>query len=464
MQSTNTSLTLQEHHYSDLQARLFKDGKEAVAFLVCSKTIGLNRTRLLSKEVFFLTDEACRVRKANKVTWSTEAIIPLLDKAEEEGLSLVKIHCHPCGTPNFSTLDDESDRTLFPSIIDWVDHDFPHASVVMLPDGSMFGRTIDKQGAFSALYSVNVANDDLLHWFNIEENTSVPSSAKRIAQAFGDGTYQVMSKLRVGIVGCSGTGAPLITALNLNHIGEMVIVDPDVIEHGNRNRIATATSEDADKAISKVVNQKQAIEGRGLGTVVHAYQADICHSEVVTALGSCDLIFGCVDSVIGRHILNKISSNYLIPYFDLGVRIDADGEGGVDAVNASMMFIKPAGASLLSQGVYTPEQLKAEFMLVDDPEEYRRQLKDGYVKGVNVERPAVGSINGLLSNMVAEEVTARLHGYRYEDSKNFAVRRILFDEGEIWNEEADDMVCPEFIKIVARGDKTPLLNMHFLGA
>jgi len=463
MQSSNISLTMQEHHYEELRAFLFKDGKEAVAFFICTKAIALGRTRLLTKEIHFLTDEACPDREVNKVTWTTEAIVPLLDKAEEEGLSLVKIHCHPCGTPHFSPTDDESDRTLFPSVIDWVEHDFPHASIVLLPDGAMFGRSIDENGNFASLSSISVANDNLDIWFAGEGVSEVPASAKRIAQAFGNGTYEALSRLRVGVVGCSGTGMPLITALNLNHVGELVIVDPDVIEDGNRNRIATATPEDAEIATPKVVNALQAIESRGLGTVVHTFHADILQSDVIEALGSCDLIFGCVDSVIGRHILNKISSCYLIPFFDLGVRIDADGEGGVDAVNASLMFIKPCGASLLSQGVYTFEQLNAEFMLADDPEEYHRQLKEGYVKGVNVDRPAVGAINGILANLAAEEVTARIHGYRLEPSSQFAVRRIVFDEGEIWNEEADELPCPEFIKIVARGDQKPLLNLPFIG-
>jgi len=459
------SLTLQENHHEELQAHLFPgDGKEAVAILLCSKILSHGRLRLLSQRIFFIPYDACHERTQNTVRWPTQCIEDALNIAAEDGLSVVKIHSHPSGTRQFSKADDKADKALFPSIDSWVGHAIPHASAIMVPDGSMIGRTVDAARRFKSLNAINVAGNDLQFWFHEDTNDNIPLSAKRITQTFGDDTYNMMRKLRIGVIGCSGTGAPIITTLNLNHIGELFMVDPGVAKDENRNRIPTLTRRDITEATPKVINQKVAVEKRGLGTKVTTFQLDICDPEAIMALASCDILIGCVDSATGRHFMNKISSCFLIPYFDLGVRIDANGNGEIYGINASMHFIKPGGSSLLSRNVYTMGQVNAEAMLATDPEEYERQKKEGYVKGVTIERPAVASINGTLSNLVVEEIMARLHGYRMVDNSEFMVRRLIFSVGELHNEPEDDFVCPVFNPLVARGDAYPLLALPLLGA
>lgn len=49
--------------------------------------------------------------------------------------------------------------------------------------------------------------------------------------------------------------------------------------------------------------------------------------EAVHEVACCDVIFGCTDGAEARHLLNHIATFYSIPYFDVGVRLDADGQG-----------------------------------------------------------------------------------------------------------------------------------------
>jgi len=60
--------------------------------------------------------------------------------------------------------------------------------------------------------------------------------------------------------------------------------------------------------------------------------AGLMNTEVLRALSTCDVLFGCMDSVDGRHVLNKLASAYVIPLIDLGVTLDADGAGGIDSI------------------------------------------------------------------------------------------------------------------------------------
>ena len=94
------------------------------------------------------------------MTWPPDYIVPMLERATEEGLSVVKAHSHPTGYADFSPADNEGDLRLLPMIRGWVEADIPHGSVVMLPDGKMFGRVLRSRGALERIHCISVAGDD----------------------------------------------------------------------------------------------------------------------------------------------------------------------------------------------------------------------------------------------------------------------------------------------------------------
>src|SRR5260370_10978397 len=99
----------------------------------------------------------------------------------------------------------------------------------------------------------------------------------------------------------------------------------------------------------------------------------------VYELATCDVLFGCTDSIEARDLLNRVAVFYSIPYFDLGVQLRADGLGGVDTICGSVHFVVPDGSSLLSRGVYTAEMLHAEALSRTDPDRYETELKEAYM-------------------------------------------------------------------------------------
>jgi hypothetical protein len=271
-----------------------------------------------------------------------------------------------------------------------------------------------------------------------------------------------MRRLRVGVVGCSGTGSIIIEQLARNHVGQLVIVDPEPVEHGNLNRIINSAWQDAEDLKPKVEVLKAAIVKMNLGTAVYAHESDLMSTDVIKGLSQCDLIFGCMDSVDGRHILNKIASYYLIPYIDMGVRIDADGKGGIDNINGAVHYIQPGGSSLLSRGIYTQDGLDAAMMHRYSPDLYKERAKQGYIKGVRVDQPAVISINMQIASTAFNEFLARIHPYRIEPNSKYAQRRIVISDPEASIGMSDGASCIVFSRIVALGDQAPLLGIQNL--
>lgn len=452
----DVSLTLTREQYDQVRAHLFPgDGLEAVAFLLCGRHNGRDRHRLIVRRVVTIPYEQCS-RSPDRVTWSTQELPQLLNDAQQYGYGVVKIHGHDA-MRQFSIWDDKSDDELFPSIQAWTGSDQPHASAIMMSTGEVFGRIFPESGGYRPLAQVNVVGDEFQFWRHKTDAEAVPEFGRRIAQSFGRGTYESLRHLKVGVVGVSGTGSPVVEQLARNCVGELILVDPDVIEEKNLNRILNSTMADAKSAAPKVRVASRSIESMGLGTRVTTFNRTLFDPEVVMALADCDVLFGCMDSIDGRHLLNKLATFYSIPYLDLGVKLEADGAGGVDQVCGTVHYLKPGGSSLLSRRVYSMEQVRSAGLARTDPARYQSLLDEGYIKGGNEDRPAVIQLNSLIASLAINELLARLHPYRLDPNEEYNIHRISLSHG-IYEHESDGEPCAALLKQVGRGDVNPLLD------
>jgi ThiF family/Prokaryotic homologs of the JAB domain len=445
--------------HEKLQKHLFPgDGKEAVAIALCGR-YQTDETHIFTmREVHPIAYKDCSVRTPIRISWSTESILPLLEKANRKNWAIVKIHSHPGGFAEFSETDDEADKDLFDSVYGWFEEEFPHASCVMLPTGKMFGRIIKLNGDFKAIKTISVAGDDIHFWHSSSEKTVIPEFAKRHAQAFGSETFNILKKLSVAVIGCSGTGSPVIEQLARLGVGKLVIVDPDCVEEKNLNRILNTTLQDAQNKELKVNVLAKAISKMGTETKVIPIPRNLYSADIVKTVAGCDLLFGCMDSVDGRHLLNKIAVFYNIPYFDLGVKLIADKKGGVDQICGSVHYLQPDQSSLMSRGVYTSAKLSAESLQRTNPAEYKKRLEEKYIEGVQEDRPAVISVNMQLAAMAVNEFLARIHHFRDDGNKDFAQTRISLTQAQFYN-EGETEPCKALSRNAGRGDVFPLLDM-----
>jgi hypothetical protein len=442
-------------HYDQLKKHMFPgDNLEAVAIARCGRSqFGDNHT-LLVKELFLIPYDACYERRGDFVHWPTELINPLIEKAVRRGDAVLKIHCHPGYYEKFSAIDDVSDQQLFTSIHAWIDNGRPHASCVMLPDGRLFGRYFNASVEPELVHQISVAGSDILNWWYGDKTEIAEELQLRNMQTFGKKTIHLLSRMKIGVVGCSGTGSPVIEQLKRVGVGELVLVDPDHVDALNLNRIIGTTLADARKKRKKVDVMARGIAECGFGTRVKTFDSVISSREVVKELAECDCLFSCVDSAEGRHIQNSISSYYLIPLIDLGVRIDADGKGGINGIFGSVHYIQPGGSSLLSRGQYNLDILKAEAIKRTNKEEYERNR---YLARVNEFSPAVISINMQVAATAVNEFLARIHPYRNISNENVDIIRVLFGDCSTYY-DFDPTPCSYFRKLTGQGDIEPLLN------
>lgn len=283
----------------------------------------------------------------------------------------------------------------------------------------------------------------------------------RTEQAFGKGTMELLSKLSIGVVGVSGTGSIVAEQLARLQVGQLILVDDDKVEEKNLNRILNSTHIDAETNKNKAEMMAQAIRNSGSKCMPVPLPTVLGVPTTVRVLSQCDVIFGCVDSADGRDQMNQLSSYYCIPYFDLGVKLVADGKGGIEEISGAVHYIKPGGSSLMSRHVYSPEDVAAASLLRNDEEEYRKRLEAKYIKGVKESSPAVISVNMQVASWAVLDFLDRLHQYRIVDNNLYESIHIDMTETAIWRDSITPP-CKFYGRNVGRGDKNPLLGMPSL--
>lgn len=444
--------------HAALRRHLFPgDGLEAAAIALCGRARSDGAERLVVHRVQPVPYSECE-RHGDLIRWKTDIMVPLLTEAARRGLALLKIHSHPTGYPRFSHQDDRADRELFASIYGWFDHELPHASAVMMPDGRVIARFITAQGDFVPIRLVLSIGDDIALWFTEEGELAIPEQARRDVQAFGSGTYRLLRRLRIAVIGSSGTGSLVIEQLVRSHAGYLKIVDPDKIEHKNLNRIPHATMKHADEAVAKVLCLADAAKRVGFQLEIVPIVGSLHDPKVVRQVSTCDVVFGCMDTVDGRALLNRIATFYLLPYFDVGVRLDGDRKGGIDQICGMVHYFQPGRSSFFTRGIFKPADVSAAALKRSDPEEYQKRLKQKYIKGVEEDRPAVMPVNMTFAGLVVMEFFARIHPYRVDHNADYAWTRISLSHG-IYEHGPEAKDCPSLIRYVGRGDTVPLLEM-----
>lgn len=449
-------LRLTGTQYDTLCSHLFPaDKKESIAFALCGRRAGEDLQALCVHKLVLVPYNECVERSTDRITWPTERLRQLLNEAVRQNWAIVKIHSHPSGFSRFSKTDDSSDAVFFSAAQVWWDGMQPHASVIMLPDGAMFGRWMNEMREFEPLTSISVAGTNLRFWFSDRAKAHSEFTAA-IAQAFGLGTTELLRHLSVAVVGCSGTGSILIELLIRHLVGRLVLIDPDVIEERNINRITFARVWNIGEL--KVDAAADWVNSIGLDIKVRPIPTSLCDPVAIKAAAECDILIGCMDGAEGRYLLNKIAAFYCIPYLDVGVRLDADGQGGINQICGTVHYLQPDGSSLLSRGAITMVAVQAEGLLRTDPREYETQVRDKYIRGVRIGNPAVASVNFHYASLLMLELLARLHCYRVEGNSQFAQFGSSLTDPRFEPMRPDGRPCPVFSKNVGRGDVVPLLD------
>lgn len=453
-----TTLSLTQAAHWQLLAHLFPgDGKEAAAVLVCTR-VPEPRVRLLVKDIILVPHQACR-RTESALTWPGAYIEAAVDLAESAGLSIILLHSHPTGYPDFSRLDDESDSEVIPCLQAAVTAD--HGSAVMLPDGRILARIYNRSGDVTPVDLVSVAGDDLRYWWR--DGIVYPASRP---MAFTPEMGKELSQLTACVIGVSGTGSVTAEQVCRLGFGRVIGIDHDHVEEKNLNRILNTTLADAQGAKTKVHVFADRINLLRAQPFFSPVDADVMTRRAVLAASQADVIFCCVDKLRARMVADRLAAAFLLPLIDVGVAIPtrATPNGlAIAEVTGRVDFVFPGGSSLADRGVYTSASLHAEALAEADASAHADQVKAGYIDGMSEQVPSVITLNMRASSACVMEFIARAYPFRQQPSCSFARTRFML--AEVFEEHETESAFPvKSTPLLGAGAAEPLLGLPVLGS
>ncbi|MDQ5936895.1 MAG: molybdopterin-synthase adenylyltransferase [Cyanobacteriota bacterium erpe_2018_sw_21hr_WHONDRS-SW48-000092_B_bin.40] len=173
----------------------------------------------------------------------------------------------------------------------------------------------------------------------------------------GGNAQEQITAFTVGVVGLGGGGSHLIQ--QLAHVGfqHYVLYDFDTVSFTNLNRLVGATVEDAEKKEKKVKVAERLIKGLQPNAIIRSHQSR--WQDEPEDLKTCQLIFGALDTYLGRKELEECSRRYLMTLVDIGMDVHT-GQDGIPIIGGQAIISAPGGLCMRCMGFLTDEKLAQE--------------------------------------------------------------------------------------------------------
>jgi hypothetical protein len=166
----------------------------------------------------------------------------------------------------------------------------------------------------------------------------------------------VFANACVAVVGNCGGGSHVVQQLAHVGIGRFVLIDPDVTESANLNRMVGSKPRDAAHKRLKIQVLRRLIKSVNPGAKVIVFSKR--WQECALQLRSCDLVFGCVDGYITRSELEAYCRRFLLPYIDIGMDVSAYEDSF--AITGQIICSLPGRPCMWCMGFLTRELLAQE--------------------------------------------------------------------------------------------------------
>ncbi len=430
---TRYTLTILEELRAAVQRSVLRDECEYGAILLCGRSTHIDpwtgemEERFLARQLLEVEEAAFLERTPLRMVWSTTPFYKALKRAEPKDFAVAVVHSHPKGPLAFSPADDIAEHELFQIAVSRLESDRPHLSIVMDGEGRLAARAHENGLKPQHVDLIRVIGERWRFSYPGQGEQRIGAEFDRQVRAFGAESTADLSYLRIGVVGCGGTGSAVASLLARIGVRRIVLVDPDRVDETNLNRLHFSNRVDANLSHLKVDVVGEGVARIGLPISVVRLRHHVDDESCRDALRSCDILFGCTDDHLGRNLLNRVAHFYLIPVVDLGVLIEPTAKGGYDAFDGRVTVVQPGYPCQVCRGLIQSEVMLAEGLRRNDPALYRERRRAGYVPGAPDPSPVVVTFTTELAAVAVNEVFQRLNGFRGADGA-CAERVRRFDE------------------------------------
>ncbi|OPY73630.1 MAG: Sulfur carrier protein ThiS adenylyltransferase [Syntrophorhabdus sp. PtaU1.Bin002] len=390
----------------ELKKHLLTDrSKEQMAVTLCGVNHFKNETRLLARHLILFPPEAFQTQSSAYLELDQAVQRQILTLAASEGLSQIDWHSHPGDSSyiGFSGTDDHNESKLAAYLHDKI-------------PGTLYGSVVVNRNVFDTRIwetredRVQAKPVESIRWGDFEDVSPFSSRRRndqettdeqysRQVAAFGKALQARLRNCKIGIIGVGGLGGIVVEMLSRLGCDNWVLVDDDVVEVTNLNRLPGSSRRDAYYRTLKVRLTQRNIATANPYAKTTILPLTVTNKRVIDSLKSCDLLIVATDNNSSRLIANRISVQYLIPLIHIGVNIEVNDDRTITDMSGEYVF-PPLGEWCLQCAGIIDGQM-AGWELAD--EGLRSMLRErGYVK--DTPAPAVYHLNGVIAALAVAEI------------------------------------------------------------
>ena len=372
--STSVAMTAgTEQQLLDLLVR--DDGQEDLCLAAYRPSSGATRTTALVS--FAIPPEPGERRVHQNVTVTGDYILRGAAIANERGCGLVLLHSHP-GARRWQPMSrpDREAEASYANLAREITG-LPMVGMTLAGgDGTWSarhwdigtGRNVDCTHAIS----VRVIGDRLtVSWNDALVPPPRPTDRQtRTVSAWGDGCQSNLARRRVLVVGGGSVGLDVAVRLAASGVRSLVVMDFDLVETHNLDRLIGAAPRDARLRRPKIhiALRQAAAAATAADPAIEGSDLSICEPAGLRLALDCDLIFSCVDRPWPRAVLNSLAYSDLIPVIDGGIAIDTRTDGSMCNATWRTHVIRPGRPCMACNRQLDLAQVATDRQgLLDDP-------------------------------------------------------------------------------------------------
>lgn len=380
-------IVLTEIHVASLKDGLLATDDERCATLVARvhrRNDGV--TRLLVHHIDWPAETEYEYSSPFEAQLTGGYVANIVKRAKADDEALIFVHTHPGSeAPRFSLIDDAGEQHL-KAFLDNRGCKLPHCALV-ISRGGMEARLL---GTNQFVDVVSIGQQRRVLFSQTNALGKIAQRYDRHVRAFGQAGQRQLQSLHVGIVGLGGTGSILVQQLVHLGVHRFTLIDPDVVDETNLNRVVGASANDVGEL--KIEVAKRQLLHHNPDVKLTTIAGNVVHQRVAQSLLEADFLFSCTDSHGSRSVIQQIAYQYLLPCIDMG-SIIAMGEDNIHSILGRAQLLSPGEPCLWCSKLLDSEQIRRD--LLTDVE---RKL-DPYIPGANEVAPSVIWLNGIVVSL-----------------------------------------------------------------
>lgn len=223
----------------------------------------------------------------------------------------------------------------------------------------------------------------------------------RTVSAWGPHRQADLARRRVLVVGVGSVGLDVAVRLAASGIQNLTIMDFDIVEDHNLDRLIGAAPRDVRlrRAKTHVARCLAGAAATAENPRIEVSDLSVCEPDGLRLALDHDLIFSCVDRPWPRAVLNALAYSDLIPVIDGGIAIDTNSNGGMLNATWRTHVIRPGRPCMACNRQLDLAQVTIDKQgLLDDP---------AYITRADVSPTTAGQNVAVLSASVSAALLAQ---------------------------------------------------------